>query len=111
MFNNNFGKLTVHASVAATRRKRLQSVKAATEETAKRLNLSFEVVRFRKRFSQIYVYYENGEKEPIPIYCDEGKSYSLKEISVTLKNMIYVLYFHPAHSAIRKARKELMGFS
>ena len=111
MFNNSYGKLSVHASVEAPRRERLQSVKAATEQTAKRFNLSFEVVRFRKRFSQIYVYYENGEDEPIPIYCDEGKSFGLKEISATLKNMMYVLSFHPALSALRKARKELMGFS
>ncbi len=111
VFKSNFGKLTVLASVAAPRRKRLQSVRIAAEETAKRFNLSFELIRFRKRFSQIYVYYENGEDEPIPIYCDEGKSFGLKEISATLKNMIYVLSFHPAHSSLHKVRKELMGFS
>jgi len=101
----------VYTSAAAPHRKRLQSVKIATEETAKRLNLGFEVVRFRKSFSQIYVYYENGEDEPIPIYCDEGKTSGMRAICATLKNMMFVLSFHPAHSALRQARKGLMGVS
>lgn len=101
----------VYTSTAPPRRKRLQSVKTATEETAKRLNLGFEVVRFRKNFSQIYVYYENGEDEPIPIYCDDGKTSGMREICATLKNMMFVLSFHPANSTLRDARKGLMGFS
>ena len=101
----------MYTSTAAPLRKRLQSIKTATEETAKRLNLGFEVVRFRKSFSQIYVYYENGEGEPIPIYCDKGKTSGMNEICATLKNMMFVLSFHPAHSALRNARKGLMGFS
>ena len=101
----------VYMSTAASRRKRLHSVKTATEETAKRLNLGFEVVRFRKRFSQIYVYYENGVDEPIPIYCDEGKTSGMSEICAILKNMMFVLSFHPAHSALRDARKGFTGFS
>ena len=111
MFKNDCGKLMVYTSTAAPHRKRLQSVKTATEETAKHLNLGFEVVRFRKNFSQIYVYYENGEDEPIPIYCDEGKTSGMQEIRATLKNMMFVLSFHPAHSALRNTRKGLMGFS
>jgi hypothetical protein len=101
----------VYASTVAPRRKRLQSVRTATEKTAKLLNLGFEVVRFRKSFSQIYVYYESGDDEPIPIYCDEGKTFDLQEICATLKNMVFVLSFHPKHSALRQVRKEIMRLS
>jgi hypothetical protein len=111
MFKTDCGKLMVYASTVAPRRKRLQSVRTATEKTAKLLNLGFEVVGFRKSFSQIYVYYENGDDEPIPIYCDEGKTCDLQEICATLKNMMFVLSFHPKHSALRQVRKEIMRLS
>jgi len=112
MFKTDCGKLLVYTSTVAPRRKRLQSVRKATEKTAKLLNLGFEVVRFRKSFSQIYVYYENGSgDEPIPIYCDEGKTFDLQEICSTLRNMVFVLSFHPKHSALRQVRKEIMRLS
>ena len=105
MFKNNFGKLLVYASTDAPHEKRLQSVRMATEETAKLLNLDFEVVRFRNDFSQIYVYYEFGDGgEPIPLYCDEGKAGDLKEICATLRKMVFVLSFHPKHSALKQVR-------
>jgi len=102
----------VYASTDAPRKKRLASVKTATEETAKLLNLDFEVVRFRNSFSQIYVYYECGDgDEPIPLYCDEGKAGDLQEICATLRNMMFVLSFHPKHSALRQARKAIIALS
>jgi hypothetical protein len=109
MFKNDSGKLLVYASTGAPHKKRLQSVRTATEETAKLLNLNFEMIRFRKSFSQIYVYYENGDDEPIPIYCDEGKAGDLQEICATLRNMMFVLSFHPKHSALRQARKAIIA--
>ncbi len=83
----------------------------ATEETAKRLNLDFEVVKFGRGASQIYVYYENGDEEPVPLYCDEGKMYGLHEICSTLRSMMFVLSFHPKHSALRQLRNEIIGLS
>ena len=73
MFKENCGKLMVYASTGVPCRKRLDSVKSAAQETAKRLNLDFEMVRFDKAASPIYVYYEETDGvEPIPLYCDEG---------------------------------------
>jgi hypothetical protein len=111
VFKSGGGKLLVYASVVALCRERLRSVRVATEKTAKLLNLGFEVIRFRKNFSQIYVYYEDGDGEPIPIYSDEGKAYDLQEICATLRNMMFVLSFHPKHSALRQTRKEIMRLS
>jgi hypothetical protein len=107
----NSGKLLVFASAGGSQRKRLESVREAAEATAQRLNLGFEVVPFRKRCSQIYVYYENGSDEPVPIYCDEGKSFDLEGICANLRRMMFVLSFHPRNGALRMMRSELMGFS
>jgi hypothetical protein len=112
MFKNNFGKLLIYASNRTPKRKRLQSVRMATEETAKLLNLDFEVVRSGNDFSPIYVYYKRGDgDEPIPLYCDEGKVGNLKEIGVALKNMMFVLSFHPKHTALKQVRSAIMSLS
>jgi hypothetical protein len=111
MFKNNFGKLLVYASTGAPNKKRLQSVRTATEKTAKLLNLDFEMVGFRKSFSQIYVYYENGDDEPIPLYCDKGKAGDLQKICATLRKMVFVLSFHPKHSALKQLRGTIMRLS
>ncbi len=107
----NTGKLLLYASRGTGQRKRLASVREATIETAERLHLDFELVRFKRKCSQIYVYYENGEDEPVPIYCDEGKTINAEGICSNLQKMMFVLSFHPRNSALRSMRTELMGFS
>jgi hypothetical protein len=112
MFKGNCGKLMVYASTGVPSRKRLDSVRTAAKDTAKRLNLDFEIVRFERASSPIYVYYEeNDNEEPIPLYCDEGKISDLEEISSKLRNMMFVLSFHPKHSALKEIRKELLKLS
>jgi hypothetical protein len=112
MFKNNPGKLLVYASTDVPRKKRLASVRMATEETAKLLNLDFEMVRFRNSCSQIYVYYECGDGgEPIPLYCDKGKIGGLQDICATLRKMMFVLSFHPKHLALKQVRRVIMRAS
>ena len=102
----------VYASTGIPSGKRLESVRTAAKETAKRLNLDFELVRFDRASSPIYVYYEeNDGDEPIPLYCDEGKKSGLEEISGKLRNMMFVLSFHPNHAALREMRKEILKLS
>ena len=112
MFKENSGKLMVYASTGLPSKKRLESVRDAAKETAKRLNLDFEMVRFDRASSPIYVYYEeNDGEEPIPLYCDEGKISGLEEISSALRNMMFVLSFHPKHLVLRQMRNELLKLS
>jgi hypothetical protein len=112
MLKGNSGKLMVYASTGLPSRKRLDSVRDAAKKTAKRLNLDFEIVRFDRDASPIYVYYEEREgEEPVPLYCDEGKRSDLEEIGSALRNMMFVLSFHPNHSALRQMREELLKFS
>lgn len=110
MFGNS-GKLLLYASSGGNRKKRLDSVREAAEETAERLNLGFEMVHFKKTCNQIYIYYENGRDEPVPIYCDEGKRMSAEGICLNLRRMMFVLSFHPRNSALRTIRTEIMRFS
>ena len=112
MFKDNVGKLMVYASVRASGRERLESVKSATEQTAKLLNLNFEMVKLHCSGSPIYVYYDdNVDDEPIPLYCDEGKMLELDQICSTLRSMMFVLSFHPKHTALRQMRKEILKLS
>jgi len=112
VFKSDSGKLLVYTSTNIPHKNRLASVRTATEKTAKLLNLDFEVVRFRNSFSQIYVYYECGDgEEPIPLYCDKGKMSGLQEISATLRRMMFVLSFHPKHSALKQVRSLIMRAS
>ncbi len=112
MLKGNSGKLMVYASTGLPSKKRLESVRTAAKETAKRLNLDFEMVRFDRASSPIYVYYgDNDGEEPVPLYCDEGKASGLEEISSALRNMMFVLSFHPKHLALRQMRSELLKLS
>ena len=108
MYKNNSGKLLVYASTDVPRKKRLTSVRTATQETAKLLKLDFKVVEFRSSSSQIYVYYEGRDGgEPIPLYCDKGKAGDLHEICSTLRKMMFVLSFHPKHFALKQIRNAI----
>lgn len=112
MFQNNMGKLLMYATSGVPQRKRLQSVKIAAEETAKRLNLDFEIIKSDKDVSSIYVYYDSCDNcEPIPLYCDIGKAGDLADICIALRKMIFVLSFHPKHSALKQLRSEIMRLS
>jgi hypothetical protein len=112
MYKGSYGKLMVFASTGVPSRKRLVSVKEATREMAKRLNLDFQMVKLDRDGSPIYVCYEDdAEDDPIPLYCDEGKLSDLDQISSTLRSMMFVLSFHPKHSALRQMRKEILKLS
>ena len=112
MFKNTSGKLLVYSSTDVPLKKRLAYVKKATKETAKLLNMDFEMVRFSNSSSQIYVYYEHGDSdEPIPLYCDKGKVGTLQEICATLRKMMFVLSFHPKHSILKQVRGAIMRAS
>ena len=102
----------VYASTGIPSRKRLDWVRAAAQQTAKRLNLNFQMVKLDSAGSPIYVYYEEtvGD-DPIPLYCDEGKMSDLEEISSILRRMMFVLSFHPKHSALRQMRKDILKLS
>jgi hypothetical protein len=105
------GKLLIYASSFMLREKQLRSVSTATEKMARLLKLNFEVITLGGKITPIYVYYKNGEEEPIPLYCNKGGKINTQEIYTALRNMMFVLSFHPKYSGLRQIRKEVMDFS
>ncbi|MDH7477801.1 MAG: hypothetical protein QHH17_05410, partial [Candidatus Bathyarchaeota archaeon] len=100
MFENPNGKLMVYASNSTSHEKRMRFIRAAAERMAKVLKVNFEVVTLRESSTPIYVYYKNGDEEPIPIYCDKDGKANEGEIYNALRNMIFVLSFHPKYSGL-----------
>lgn len=103
------GKLFVCASSFS--QKRLRPISMAAEKMARLLKLNFEIRTFRKSFSPIYVYYKMEDEEPIPLYCNSNSQSSMEDVYAALRNMMFVLSFHPKHQALRHIRKEIMQFS
>jgi hypothetical protein len=87
---------------------RLKPVSMAAQKIAELLKFNFEVVIFGENLTPIYVYYKNGDEEPIPIYCNKGEKADAHQICTVLRNMLFVLSFHPQHSALKRMRKEIM---
>ena len=109
MLNCSSGKLCVYGSVSS--QKRLKPISIAAEKMANLLKLNFEIKTFRKNFTPIYVYYKKGDEEPIPVYWDNNSQINIDEVYTALRNMMFVLSFHPKHQALRLVRKEIIQFS
>ncbi len=104
-------RFLVYASSYAPKEKRLRPVSAAAEKMARLLNAAVEVKTFRKRFTPIYVYYQCGPEEPIPIYCSNDEESDSSAVCTALRNMMFVLSFHPKHATLKRLRKEIMQLS
>lgn len=111
MSGNCNGKLLVYASSFTSRGKRLKSVSIAAEKTAELLKLDVEVITFSEEFDSIYVYYKKGNEDPIPVYRHNGGEPDTQKIYDKLRDMMFVLSFHPRHSALKQIRKEVIRFS
>ncbi|MEM3769836.1 MAG: hypothetical protein QXG76_01440 [Candidatus Bathyarchaeia archaeon] len=105
------GKLLVYVSNAGTHRERRKAVSVAVEKTARMLNLGVEVVPLKDARAPTYVYYKDGENEPVPLYCDKENKDSIEKVCTALRSMMFVLSFHPKFSALKKVRKQIIRFS
>jgi hypothetical protein len=108
MIGGNDTRLFVYASASC--QERLKPISTATEKMARLLKLDFEVRLIDKAFTPIYVYYEKGEDDPIPIYCDYSET-DAEEVYTSLRSMIFVLSFHPKHMALKHLRQNIMQSS
>lgn len=102
------GTLLVYASSFAYNEEHFKPVSLAARKVAKLLKLDFEVVVFGENVKPIYVYYKNGGEEPIPIYCNKGDVVDVQDVYRALRNMMFVLSFHPRHSFLKHIRNEVM---
>jgi hypothetical protein len=111
VLENSNGKLLVYASGFTSNEKRFDSVSMAAEKMAKMLDLNFEIVTLEENVTPIYVYYKNGDEDPIPLYCDKNGEPTINEVYTVLRNMMFVLSFHPKHSILKQLRKSVIQFS
>ncbi|MEM3162317.1 MAG: hypothetical protein QW056_04965 [Candidatus Bathyarchaeia archaeon] len=112
MLGKTRGRLVVYSSKPICERKRLRTVSVAVEKTAKNLNLDVEFITIKGRNAPIYVYYQNGEEEPVPLYCDKNQNDNAERVYRALRSMMFVLSFHPRYkTALSAAREGIMRFS
>ncbi len=104
MLENN-GRFMIYASNTQSLN-RLRIVESAVAKVANSLNLETELSPRRKLLS-IYVYYKSETGDEIPVYCDWGKSWKEEEVCRAIRNMMFVLSFHPCHSSLQTIRKEV----
>jgi len=73
---------------------------------ARTLSLGIEVATTKKILS-VYVYYRNDNGEEVPVYCDWGKNWGEDDIYKAIRNMMFVLSFHPEYSDLQGIREEI----
>jgi hypothetical protein len=100
------GKFLIYTSRFSSQGERLRVVGSAVAKVAHSLSLSVEVAPTRKILS-VYVYYRNEHGEEIPVYCDWGKNWGEEDVYKAIRNMMFVLSFHPEHSDLQDIRKDM----
>lgn len=105
MYTDN-GKFLIYTSRFSSQGNRLRVVGSAVAKVAKTLSLGVEVSSTKKILS-VYVYYQNENGEEIPVYCDWGKNWGEEDVYNAIKNMMFVLSFHPEHASLQGIRKEM----
>lgn len=101
----------VYSSNEQTQIKKLEAIQLATKKTARMLNMDYKLIKFKENYSKIFVYYDNGIDDPIPLYCNKGKKEEPQEIFTSIRKMMFVLSFHPKHTALRNVRSSIMKLS
>lgn len=84
---------------------RLKIVDSAVSKVAGFLNVETER-SLRRKLLSIYVYYKSEAGDEIPLYCDWGKRWKEGEVYRAIRNVLFVLSFHPRHSSLRSIRRE-----
>ena len=100
------GKFLIYTSRFSSHGDRLRVVGSAVAKIAKSLSLGMEVASTQKILS-VYVYYRNEHGEEVPIYCDWGKNWGEDDVYKAIRNMMFVLSFHPEYSGLQDVRKEV----
>jgi hypothetical protein len=100
------GKFLIYTSRFSNQGDRLRVVRPAVAKIAKSLSLGVEIAPTKKTLS-VYVYYQNDSGEEIPVYCDWGKNWNEEDVYKAIRNMMFVLSFHPGFSGLQNVREEM----
>ncbi|UCC33666.1 MAG: hypothetical protein JSW53_01285 [Candidatus Bathyarchaeota archaeon] len=100
------GKLLIYTPSSTDR---LKAIRSAVSKIAEPLKMQIQVIPMTRTFPA-YVYYEReDDSERIPLYCDSQKGFGEREIYQSMRRILFTLSFHPEHSALLAARKELLS--
>lgn len=111
MLSNHNGKLLIYTSSIHSHQTRLRIVGSAARKIAQSLGLDLEIIRFRNYSSTIHVYYKNGNDDEIPLYSAKDEVLNEETVYKALRNMIFVLSFHPRYPGLKKIQREVMKLS
>ncbi|MFQ6063935.1 MAG: hypothetical protein ACE5L6_00490 [Candidatus Bathyarchaeia archaeon] len=103
------GKLLIYTPQATDRQERLEAIKSAASKIAEALKLQIQIIHTTKAFPTYVYYAREDDPEKIPIYCDSQKALREKDICESMKSLLFTLSFHPKHSALLTARKQLLS--
>jgi len=103
------GKLLIYTPQTTNRQERLKAIKSAASKIAEPLKLQIQIIHITKTFSTYVYYKKEDDSEKIPVYCDSQKNLREKEIYQSMKSILFTLSFHPQHSSLLTARKELLS--
>lgn len=103
------GKLLIYTPQTTERQERLKAIKSAASKIAGPLKLQVQIIPITKTFPTYVYYKKEDDPEKIPLYCDSQKTLREKEIYQSMSSIIFTLSFHPKHSALLTARKELLS--
>ncbi|RLI21470.1 hypothetical protein DRO54_03620 [Candidatus Bathyarchaeota archaeon] len=102
------GKILIYAPNDNGGLNEIKNVKNAAEKIARRLKLGVEVIR-RDNLSSVWVYFENYDGQLIPIYFNYWLKCPIDEVYTKIRNMMFVLSFHPKFRGLRSIRREIMA--
>ena len=85
----------------------IKSVENAANKIARRLKLGLEIIQ-RADLKSVWVYFESCDGQLIPVYFNYWPDCSEEEVYMKIRNMMFVLSFHPRFNGLKSIRREIM---
>lgn len=96
-------KFLIYAPVSLGCRRRLRVVRRAASKVAERLGLGIEVNE-TDRVRSTYVFYLEGDRGEVPVYCDLGKDWDEEKVYDSIRSIVYALSFLPEYTGLQLVR-------
>jgi len=85
----------------------VKNVENAANKIARRLKLKVETIQ-RTDLSSVWVYFESHDGQLIPVYFNYWSKCQEEEAYAKIRNMMFVLSFHPKFSDLKSIRKDVI---
>jgi len=102
------GKILIYAPNNSSGFDVVKNIENAASKIAKRLKLGLEIIQ-RADLNSVWVYFESCDGQLIPVYFNYWPDCPEEEVYMKIRNMMFVLSFHPRFGGLRPIRREIMG--